>query len=326
MKTLFFQGLAAAMLPIVAASAGFTKPPSPRPLSECEASGVPLLRDALDAGWIEFRVVQGRLKPTLLRQGSISYASDERGGQETITIMADAAGGTLEYMRSTRDGEWRLWIGRDEEIDLVQIPAAGTGEPRVRFVQPSQQGEPLALSIQTGEAVQSYAGPTLWHLCLAHPDVVQRRLAPLLTQLIPWKPIEDRLTAVETALLQSANEGRIPRQSTWHSHIDALGDERPSARDAADVALRAEGPALLWFIECESLDLDVEQHHRLHRIRCKLAKHPADETPASTARWLAGDPRIWLSLAGRRESHIQTLAQDALRQLTAVPNRGDSTE
>lgn len=320
MNRIPLQWLTATMASVVAAAVAFASPPD---LSEQgpERDGwqpeATLLNGAIQADWIAFRVAWGRIEAVMPREGSVVHESGDREGKETIGIVADPVGGTLEYSFASDEGELRLWVGRNGEIDLLWTPADRANDPEVRFVQPAARDEPLILSVGAGNGQRDYPAPTLWHLWIAHPDVVRRHLAPLLAVVMPRRHVEGRIAAIEAALLQEAARRNVPRHADWQACLHALADDRASHREAADAAIRAEGAAVLWFMEHSMPELEVEQQFRLQRIRRSLARSPPDATPASTARWLAGDPRLWSALAERPDARTQSLAQAALEQLTA---------
>ncbi len=320
MKCIPLQWVAATMVSVVAAAVTLAAPPdSTGHASERDGwqPEAPLLQDAIRADWVAFHVAWGRIEAVMPREGSVGHESGDRVGKETIGIVADPVGGTLEYFVSGAQGELRLWVGRNGDIDLFWTPADRASDPEVRFVQSVARDEPLILSVDAGAAPRDYSAPTLWHLWIAHPDVARRHLAPLLAVVMPRRHVEGRIAAIEAALLQDAARRNVPRHADWLACLQGLADDRAIRREAADAALRAEGAAVLWFMEHVQPELEVEQQFRLHRIRRELAGSRPDDTPASTARWLAGDPRIWSVLAERPDPHVQSLAQDALKQLTA---------
>ena len=125
---------------------------------------------------------------------------------------------------------------------------------------------------------------------------------------------------MEAALREAAAEGNLPDPQRWAALVEQLGDERYSRRAAADRELRAMGRVVFTYLQGLDRDrLDAEQHYRVRRIVMSLAANMNNDLPPEIARWLAGDPVVWLALLSRDDESTRRLAAERLEALLGEP-------
>lgn len=187
-------------------------------------------------------------------------------------------------------------------------------ESKYTFEFEQTAGEPLTVTIAEGTAQRLLRGDSFWHLYLAEPELMRRHLIPLLEILHPSWHLSSMGSAIEEALVERAQNPRVPDTQRWSRWVEDLASPRFSDRSAAQRALQNAGQVILPFLQ--NLDrsrLDAEQASRVRSLVETLAVGYEDSADR-VATWLAGDEQVWLSLLARRE----TVRQAAAGQLSLL--------
>ena len=179
----------------------------------------------------------------------------------------------------------------------------------------SETGD-LAFTWGEGDKQHQRKFPTIWHLMLVEPEAAKAHLLPILEFFRPgWNLAvsQDRITDALFANID--DEQAVPRQR-WAKLLAQLSAARYAQREAADRQLRAEGKAVLSYLESLEVDkLDFEQRHRIRGIRKALTKGDDNDAPESIAAWLGGDPRVWLALLNQTDLKRREIAAKQLSRL-----------
>ena len=273
-----------------------------------------LLREALDADWIQSNVVWGRLQLSTPRSGIVEYDRAVDGCKESIRMCGCDRSVRLTYERVCVQGRLSLEVTNDGRVTIGHEATCNGETLVVAFQQPATG--PISLRLRCGPEDQTYTAPTLWHLWLAQPKQCRQHLGPMLELLGVKQLVSDKAMNIERELFEMAETGSTPCQRHFAAWVEQLAHDDYTEREVADAALRRSGTAVLWYLVPARAEWDAEQRHRILRIYQTLARRPADDTPINAARWLAGDPRVWKTLMLRSESELQEMAREALQRLT----------
>ena len=175
--------------------------------------------------------------------------------------------------------------------------------------------EKVALVVGTGEKAQSFRAADLWQLALAYPTACKQHLTPLLLKLRPGRSLTDMSARIEAKLLTLPGDEMAARRLRWGKLVAQLGDERFGKREAADRALRSDGPAVAGYLRrLDYRRLDAEQQFRIQRILDVLVGRDDDSIEVAAAT-LAEEPMVWLILLGRPERLARQVAAAHLASL-----------
>jgi hypothetical protein len=279
----------------------------------------PAMRNALLL--VQLDINGGRLQAKASHQGrtSSSYSSTNSKRTERMTVRLTGADPRIDYNLATPTQRVTIVVSSRFDFYVRQdaLGASSTALP-LRFTQPPE-GD-LRLSWGESESSHQLNAPSLWHLCLAEPDVCRQHLLPLLELLRPdWKLAETADQIDEALSSTSLLSQPLPWQR-WHSLVAELGADEYAVRHAADRQLRAAGPAARSFLEnYDRRQLDSEQRHRLRTILRALSSSSDNSSPEAIASWLATDPRVWLAMLSSKDSTRRQLAKDQLGRLLQEP-------
>jgi hypothetical protein len=157
---------------------------------------------------------------------------------------------------------------------------------------------------------------TMWHLLLIEPEAAKTHLLPLLEFFRPGWNLAAAMDRITETLFANTEDQRLAPRQRWAQLVSQLADARYSRREAADRQLRAEGKAVLSFLDgLESEALDFEQRHRIQRIRRWLTRGDDHDAPESIAAWLGSDPQVWLALLNHSELERRRMAAGQLSRL-----------
>ena len=180
--------------------------------------------------------------------------------------------------------------------------------------------QPVVVKRTAGSRQQVWKATSLWHLAMEEPEVVQKYIIPLFISFLPSVSLLSQTKQVERQMLELARTSRTPDRGRWEALVAQLADDNYSRREAADRALRQQGPAVVPFLR--SLDwqlLDAEQRFRLRRILQELEPPGDEDSLTKTAHWLMEDPEIWWILLDRPEEQTRRIAAQRLAALLGNP-------
>lgn len=265
---------------------------------------------------VECRVMGGRIRLTSHSLGGqISSMFRGNGDRvETLSIDLSSSWPRLEYYAQTSEFALQATIASGEAVSIGRTPSHDDGGARVYFKQ-EPEGD-IEFSWQEGDEKLAWKGPTLWHLCLAHPHVCRSELAPLLKLVRPQGDLTEEAAAVEQALLSAALRQRTDHSARWRQLVGELAHDDFARRRSADRALRTAGLAVAPFLRgLDDQALDAEQRLRVRRILYHLTRFDEADTPSRAALWLVGDQDVWLSLLARDDASVRRTAAAELERL-----------
>ena len=210
---------------------------------------------------------------------------------------------SVELDRTFRVQWQRMEAELAETIELEQTPR-----------------QPVVVKRTAGSTQQVWKATSLWHLAMEEPEVVQKYIVPLFISFLPSVSLLSQTKQVERQMLELARTNRTPDRWRWEALVAQLADDSYSRREAADRALRQQGPAIVPFLR--SLDwqlLDAEQRFRLRRILQELEPPGDEDSLTTTAHWLMHDPEIWWILLDRPEVETRRIAAQRLAALLGSP-------
>lgn len=292
--------------------AGTSAGEPPKPLE------TPKLTEVVRQGWLRAQIVSGRVTFRGTRLGSKNDVAKGNGREERVSLRVTARELAMRYNLSDPNEELLLEITGADEFHARRTPKGESGPVAVDFRQAA--GEPLRLTAGPAGDEQVYSAQSLWHLLVAAPAICRQHLVPLLQVLDEQWDLTTTAEQVEVEVLHAAAEGRLPDPRRWNALVAQLGDQRYARREAADRELRALGRIVLTYLE--QLDrnrLDVEQRYRVRRILAALSASMENDTPSQIARWLAGDPAVWLALLSRDDESTRRVAAERLEALLGKP-------
>ncbi|MFH1919523.1 MAG: hypothetical protein ABIP48_06505 [Planctomycetota bacterium] len=296
--------------PVFLAGASAEEPPKPLQ--------TPKLTEVVRQGWLRAQIVSGRITFRGTRLGSKSDVAKSNGREERVSLRVTAQELAMRYDLSAPNEELLLEITGADEFHARRIPKGDGGPAPVDFRQSA--GEPLRLTVGPAGEERVYSAQSLWHLLVAAPAICSQHLVPLLQVLDEQWDLTTTAEQVEVDLLQAAGEGNLPDPRRWGALVEQLGDQRYARREAADRELRTLGRIVLTYLEqLDQSRLDAEQRYRVRRILIALSASMENDTPPQIARWLAGDPVVWLAMLTRDDESTRRLAAERLEALLGKP-------
>lgn len=290
---------------------------SPTAAQESPTARGPSLLDLQDALRVE--IVQGRLQ--LLAREAFSWssagASTPSGGEEELTIKAVGGVPSLQYARIEADQELTIEIRDATEVRIRRKRRLPSGPMSVEYWQPARG--PVQWGYGDGDERKTVRAASLWHLLLLESASTRTELAPLVERLRPAPRLGPLVMQLQAALLRSAEQPAGPARPQLAAWVEQLGDSEFQRRQAADRALRAQGPAVgAYLLALEPARLSVEQRERIRRILDAL-NGPTPDTPERIAAWLRSDPSIWVEMLQADEVERREAAAEQLERLTGRP-------
>lgn len=268
--------------------------------------------------WVDFDVVQGRLRAHNPRHATTQFASRETEKpllRESFSVNVDAGEPAVHYEQIEQGRRLCVEFQRRGAVTFEQEWDSSNGPHRACFQQPYVG--PVTLLIEANNATNTYSAPSLWHLLLAEPKVSSQFLCPMLESVRPGWRLLDQARELECELLDVAEAGLLDHRTQWRTWVDQLASPHFAERQQADRALRASGYAVLAYLA--SLDvgrLDSEQRARINAIQRSMATRAGD-TPDRLAAWLVADKPIWVTMLAH---HNPTFRQAAAQHLSRICN------
>lgn len=246
------------------------------------------------------------------------------GKKEKLTIRTVDRKSMIQYERSSADEEIVIEIASTDRARLTRIPKEASGPVPVEYVQ-QEQGA-VRLVVGGAESRKVYEAASLWHLLLAHREVCQQHLEPLLELISDSWDVVSTSEQIEKGLIEKVTNQLPPDRHRWDALIAQLGSEQFTQREAADRSLRAVGPVGICYLQTLDLkQLDPEQRFRVQRILLALSVPNQEDTADQVVRWLAGDPQAWLILLNHEDESTRRLAAEHLKYLLDRPIAFDPT-
>ncbi len=278
----------------------------------------PRLAQYIQSRRLQFDLVQGRVKFATTYSGSTSSRSSSGSHKEQLSMRMSGNSATVDYELSSSTETLSIKVQGDTHLQIQRVPQGSSSIVPVTFVQAA--GKPLSLVVGPEGEQQTYEAPSLWHLLLEEPKLVQQRLVPLVELLRPGSNLADKVAEVERKMLETAETETMPDRKRWMELVDQLGDDSFARRQAADRQLRQAGQAVLVYLRnLDRRELDAEQQFRIHRIIRSFARSQQSDDPQVVAQWLGSDSRAWLILLGRDEPATRQLAARRLEWLLGEP-------
>lgn len=272
-----------------------------------ELPSAPTLHQAISSGWMEFSVVAGRITVAGSRIGNYTTTSNTGGRKEQLSVNVRQGRFAISYRLDGPDEDFSVELIDGQQFLIRRVPGADSDLTAVEFTQRS--GEPLRLTIGMEPSAHVFEGPSLWHLLIAHGELCEQHLVPLLELLRPDWQLMATARRAEEALLRLAVGRETPNRQRWQALVEQLASDRFSQREAADRQLRSVGPMVVAFLkQLPDDELDAEQQFRIRRIIRALAERQDDDAVGQVVAWLAVDPEIWLVLMQRPEESVRRLA------------------
>lgn len=277
-----------------------------------ETPPTPKFSEACRAGWLSFRVVSGRIHLVGTRFGSINSTLAEQGRSERLVIQAKSSGPAVSYEVVHAPQRLLIELSSGNHL-LLQWWQPGTPSGPIEYRQ--GEGLPVTLRIGSGPQARLLEAPSLWHLWILHPAEGRQYLLPLMRIFGTDVELPLFLEELQAELLR-ADSPKASDQRRWSELVEQLGDDRFARRQAADRELRQAGRLVMTYLEhLDPARLDAEQQYRVQRILRALSESADQDTPASIASWLRGDPAVWLALMERDSASVRQVAQQRLSSL-----------
>jgi len=154
---------------------------------------------------------------------------------------------------------------------------------------------PVELVVEEQQQKREWTGAGFWQIYLAEPELVRKRLVPLLELLRPSWQLAHTAGEVENALLTRPPIDRQQTVPRWSDLVDELASPAFATRQTAQRELLEAGQKVLPFLQ--SLDksrLDAEQAYRVRWLVDALAVDYEDRVDRVAAA-LASDEQVWLN-------------------------------
>ncbi|MDW8037246.1 MAG: hypothetical protein RMI90_04305 [Thermoguttaceae bacterium] len=290
------------------------------------AEELPQLETRLLNEWIRFGIVQARLV-----RGRVEWTAKGplgRGIGRTATTISSAgprcserislAGGaeniSLSYARENQQQKYSLSVDLQRAFQIQWQSLDPLSPWTIELSQ--RPGEPVALKVTGAATDRVWRARSLWHLAFEEPGTVQKYVIPLFGSFLPSVSLLGHTEQVQREMLGLAQASRSPDRRRWEALVAQLADEQYTRRQAADRALRQQGPAIVPFLR--SLDwnlLDAEQRFRIRRILQALEPPGDEDSLTKVAHWLLDDAEIWWILLDRPDLQTRRIAAQRLAQL-----------
>ncbi len=264
---------------------------------------------------VQVQIVSGRLSLTP-RQGIRTRSSASNSGNDRRERMMVDLMGThpiVDYELVT--SQWQLVVQARNQTNFRIAQRAAGRQRRDPVRVPSGRERRHLVHVGAGEQ-RKRRFSTIWHLLLVEPEAAKTHLVPMLEFFRPNWNLAATMESITEALFTNADDRRAAPRRRWALLVAQLSDTRYSRRESADRELRAEGKAVLSFLDALDSDtLDFEQRHRIQRIRRSLTRGDNTDAAESIAAWLGSDPRVWFALLNHAELQRRRVAAAQLSRL-----------
>jgi hypothetical protein len=237
---------------------------------------------------------------------NMSSTSKSPAQDRTEELRLDTLNGTanVRYKLSMQTLAVDLNLTQGRDLRIRKYPQNDSDVRTVEFHQPREGAIVITGAPAPGDAK---AGPgetrkfeSVWHLFVIEPEFSRKEVEPLLGLLRSGWQLSTLAKGVEEQLLNHAANTRDFDRRRWAEMVDKLGSDAFVDREEADRALRELGRVIVPYLKNLDTDrLDAEQLHRVRAILRRYSGQDTEDSPATVADWLAGDPDVWVALAAR---------------------------
>ncbi len=264
--------------------------------------------------WIHYHMVSGRIvatSPMVVPRMNVRSTSSQRGRREDLTIEISAGLPGLRYDMTGTDERLQIALVAGNQLSIQHSHA---GDNWVFSYEQRPDGA-IVMSLDEGGTKRTWQAGGFWQLSIAEPEVVRRRLVPLLEILRPSWQLAATGAQIEEALVERPPPLEQPDQQRWSGLVDDLASPKFAARENAQRELYKAGQTVVPFLQ--NLDrgrLDAEQAYRVRWLIESLTVDYEDKVDRVVAA-LASDQQVWLGLLTRQQPATR---QVAVRQLQTL--------
>ena len=268
--------------------------------------------------WMQYKMVAGRIAVSSSYPGTnmtCGPAHVDGRRRERLEIHINQAQIELQYELVSPDEQLSIALVDGKRLSIRRQRS----EPKYALEFEQDPDGPLLFTLTEGDQRSSLRADSFWHLYLDEPELVRRRLVPVLEILHPSWQLASLGSALEESLFERAQNPQPLDTHRWNRLVDDLASPKFSDRTTAERELRAAGQVILPFLQnLDRTRLDAEQASRVRALVDSLAVSYEDSIDR-IATWLAGDEQIWLSLLSRAELPRRRLAAKQLSLLVGLP-------
>jgi hypothetical protein len=268
--------------------------------------------------WMQYKMVAGRIAVSSSYPGTnMTFGPAHVDGRrrERLEIHINQAQIDLQYELVSPDEQLSIALVDGKRLSIHRQRS----EPNYTLEFEQNPDRPLLFTLTENDERRSLRADSFWHLYLEEPELVRRRLVPVLEILHPSWQLASLGTALEESLFERAQNPQPLDTHRWHRLVDDLASPKFSDRTTAERELRAAGQVILPFLQnLDRTRLDAEQASRIRALVDSLAASYEDSIDRIST-WLAGDEQIWLSLMSRAELPRRRLAAKQLSLLVGAP-------
>jgi hypothetical protein len=261
------------------------------------------------------------------RNMSTSSQADERKEELRLDTLNGTV--TVGYKLTTKTFAVELNLSQGRNLRIRKVPQNDSGVQIVEIQQPRDgaivvTGAPPApgadakagAEAKSGESAEPRKFESIWHLFVMEPEFAKKEAEPLLGLLRPAWQLSIAAKEVEEQMLLHAVGTRGFDRRHWSETVAKLGSDSFVDREAADRSLRELGRIIVPYLKnLDTSRLDAEQLHRVRAILRRYSGEDVEDSPATVADWLAGDPDIWVTLAARSTPSQRTTIRAQLSGL-----------
>ncbi len=268
--------------------------------------------------WMQYKMVAGRIAVSSSYPGTnMTFGPAHVDGRrrERLEIHINQAQIDLQYELASPDEQLSIALVEGKRLSIRRERS----QPKFTLVFEQAPDQPLLFTLSEGDRRQTIRADSFWHLYLQEPDLVSKRLVPVLEILHPSWQLATLGAALEESLFDHARNPQPLDTERWNQLVADLASPKFSDRATAERELRAAGQVILPFLQNLDRDrLDAEQASRIRAIVDSLAVSYEDSIER-IATWLAGDDQIWLALLSRPDLPRRRLATKQLSMLVGSP-------
>jgi hypothetical protein len=265
--------------------------------------------------WVQFHMVSGRViatSPMVVQRMLVPTSTNQRGGRrEVLSIEINSGIASLQYDLVAQGERLQIAVTGGNQLSISH----GRSTEGYQLEYRQLPDGPVELTIDSNGQKRVWKADGYWQIDLAEPEVVRRRLAPLLELLRPSWQLAHLGSEIEDALLTRPSIDQKKDLPRWTEWVDRLASPRFAARQQAQRELLQAGQAVLPVLQ--SLDkgqLDAEQAYRVRTLIESLAIDYEDRVDRVAAT-LANSADVWLSLMARDELAKRRVAAKRLTSL-----------
>jgi len=268
-------------------------------------------------GWVRLEIVGGRIAVLGHRCGQsriVQVGEPHEIPYEQLSVQLHTETLLLHYEDIQPDRQIRLDLDDQQRLTLSRTATDSAAE--LKLTQPFRG--PITLTIGR-DAPQVYTAATLWHLALAHPQLCNDMLFPLLETLRPHWGLPELSANILTELRRHAGHDVLAERAQWRDWVVQLDSDDFQERQDADRQLRASGQGVVaWLQRLDRKQLTPEQVGRIQDI-CRGLADLSTDTPQRVAAWLVDDRCAWLALLRSEDLEVRIDATNHLTVLFGKP-------